>query len=80
MTESALRPDAPADRGVLLSISTLAGLILYARTGPALLDPVAGFVIAVFAMKEGIEAWHGELVEDKEIAPDLASDLGEKRT
>lgn len=49
---------------VLLSISTLMGLGLYALTGAAWLDPVAGFVIALFAIHEGREAWEGELVED----------------
>jgi divalent metal cation (Fe/Co/Zn/Cd) transporter len=49
---------------VLLSISTLAGLLLYAFTGAAWLDPVAGFVIAAFAVHEGREAWEGKLVED----------------
>lgn len=49
---------------VLLSVSTLAGLVLYTVTGAGWLDPVAGFVIAVFAVNEGREAWHGELVED----------------
>ena len=49
---------------VLLSISTLLGLGLYALTGAAWLDPVAGFVIALFAIHEGREAWEGELVED----------------
>jgi divalent metal cation (Fe/Co/Zn/Cd) transporter len=48
---------------VLLSVSTLAGLVLFQLTGAAWLDPVAGFVIAGFAVHEGIEAWHGELVE-----------------
>ena len=48
---------------VLLSISTLAGLVLYAITGAAWLDPVAGFVIALFAINEGREAWEGELGE-----------------
>jgi divalent metal cation (Fe/Co/Zn/Cd) transporter len=51
---------------VLLSISTLAGLGLYAVTGAAWLDPVAGFVIAAFAIHEGREAWEGELVEDED--------------
>jgi divalent metal cation (Fe/Co/Zn/Cd) transporter len=46
---------------VLLSISTLAGLVLYAMTGAAWLDPIAGFVIALFAINEGREAWEGEL-------------------
>lgn len=51
---------------VLLSISTLAGLALYAWTGAAWLDPVAGFIIAAFAIHEGREAWEGELVEDRD--------------
>jgi divalent metal cation (Fe/Co/Zn/Cd) transporter len=53
---------------VLLSISTLAGLTLFTLTGAAWLDPVAGFVIAAFAIHEGREAWEGELVEDHEEA------------
>ena len=48
---------------VLLSVSTLLGLGLHAVTGAAWLDPVAGFVIAAFAVHEGREAWEGELVE-----------------
>jgi divalent metal cation (Fe/Co/Zn/Cd) transporter len=48
---------------VLLSVSTLLGLVLYAWTGAAWLDPVAGFVIAAFAVHEGKEAWEGELIE-----------------
>ncbi len=49
---------------VLLSVSTLAGLVAFELTGAAWLDPVAGFVIAAFALHEGREAWEGELVED----------------
>ena len=49
---------------VLLSVSTLIGLGAYALTDAAWLDPVAGFVIAAFAVSEGREAWEGELVED----------------
>jgi hypothetical protein len=48
---------------VLLSVSTLAGLVLFQLTGAAWLDPIAGFVIAFFAVHEGIEAWRGELVQ-----------------
>ena len=47
---------------VLLSISTLAGIGLFQLTGAAWLDPIAGFVIAAFAIHEGKEAWEGELV------------------
>jgi hypothetical protein len=65
---------------VLLSISTLAGLVLFQLTGAAWLDPVAGFVIAAFAIHEGIEAWHGELVEtdddDDDHEPDLPAEGG----
>lgn len=49
---------------ILLSISTLTGVGLYQLTGASWLDPVAGFVIAAFAVHEGRESWTGELVED----------------
>ena len=49
---------------VLLSVSTLLGVGFFTLTGAAWLDPVAGFVIALFAIHEGREAWEGELVED----------------
>ena len=49
---------------VLLSVSTLVGLLIFALTGAAWVDPVAGFVIAAFAIHEGKEAWEGELVEN----------------
>ena len=45
-----------------LSVSTLAGLAGYAAFEWGWIDPVAGFVIAYFAMREGREAWEGELV------------------
>ena len=48
----------------LMSISTLLGVVLYQFTGAAWLDPVAGFIIAIFAIWEGKEAWEDELVED----------------
>lgn len=47
-----------------LSVSTLAGLVLYSLVGWTWLDSVAGFVIAYFAVREGREAWEGELVCD----------------
>lgn len=53
---------------VLLSISTLVGVGLYQLTGAAWLDPVAGFVIAAFAVHEGLQAWEGELAEDDDDA------------
>lgn len=55
---------------VLLSISTLAGVGLFQLTGAAWLDPVAGFVIAAFAVHEGREAWEGELADDDDDGDD----------
>lgn len=49
---------------VLLSVSTLLGVGLFQLTGAAWLDPIAGFVIAGFAIREGLEAWEGELLDD----------------
>ncbi|MCL2788880.1 MAG: cation transporter [Micrococcales bacterium] len=48
---------------LLMSASTLLGLVIFSLTGVAWVDPAAGFVIAVFAIREGREAWEGELVE-----------------
>jgi len=47
-----------------LSASTLLGLALYATLGWWWADPAAGFVIAAFAVKEGREAWEGDLCCD----------------
>ncbi|MGC4909523.1 cation diffusion facilitator family transporter [Streptomyces cyaneofuscatus] len=57
-----------------LSVSTFASLLAFAVFGWTWLDPVAGFVIAAFAIMEGKEAWEGELVcddgcEDGNAAP-----------
>ena len=49
---------------MLMSASTLLGLIAFSLTGAAWIDPVAGFIIAAFAIHEGKEAWEGELVDD----------------
>jgi divalent metal cation (Fe/Co/Zn/Cd) transporter len=48
----------------LLSVTTFIALLVYLFVGWTWLDPVAGFVIAIFAVIEGREAWEGELVED----------------
>lgn len=64
LSDSLILADAAETRiCVLLSISTLLGLVLDALTGATWIDPVAGFVIAVFAINEGREAWQGELDE-----------------
>lgn len=45
-----------------LSVSTFLGLAAYAAFGWTWLDSAAGFVIAYFAVREGREAWRGEIV------------------
>lgn len=47
-----------------LSVSTFLGLLAFAFFGWTWLDPVAGFVIAGFALMEGKEAWEGEVFCD----------------
>lgn len=43
-----------------LSAAVLAGLLLNSLFGWAWADPVAGLVIAVVALREGLEAWRGD--------------------
>ena len=43
-----------------LSAALLAGLVLHSALGWWWADPVAALVIAGFAVREGIEAWHGD--------------------
>ncbi|WP_138732567.1 cation transporter [Modestobacter excelsi] len=43
-----------------LSAVLLVGLLLNATLGWSLADPVAGLVIAVVAVREGVQAWRGE--------------------
>lgn len=45
-----------------LSVSTFLGLTGYALIGWTWLDSAGGFVIAYFAVREGREAWQGEIV------------------
>jgi divalent metal cation (Fe/Co/Zn/Cd) transporter len=44
-----------------LAATTLAGLVLLAAFGWWQADPVAALAVAWFAVREGREAWHGEL-------------------
>jgi divalent metal cation (Fe/Co/Zn/Cd) transporter len=50
----------------VLSVTTFLSLLLFLLLGWTWLDPVAGFVIAVFAVLEGREAWAGEHDEDED--------------
>lgn len=47
----------------LLALTTLGGVLAYSIAAWRWADPVAGFVIALFALREGAEAWHGELID-----------------
>jgi len=47
-----------------LAATTLAGLALFAAFGWWWADPVAALAVAYFAVREGREAWHGELACD----------------
>ena len=47
-----------------LAATTLAGLALFAAFGWWWADPVAALAVAYFAVREGREAWHGELAWD----------------
>jgi hypothetical protein len=44
-----------------LSVSTFAGLVGFALVGASWIDSIAGLVIAWFAVREGREAWAGEI-------------------
>jgi divalent metal cation (Fe/Co/Zn/Cd) transporter len=48
----------------LLAFATLVGLVAYAAAGWWWADPIAGFVVVFFALREGVEAWHGDLCCD----------------
>jgi Zn-dependent protease len=47
-----------------LAGTTLLGLVLFAALGWWWADPVAALAVAYFAVREGREAWHGELICD----------------
>jgi divalent metal cation (Fe/Co/Zn/Cd) transporter len=47
-----------------LAATTLLGLVLFAAIGWWWADPVAALAVAWFAVREGREAWHGELACD----------------
>jgi len=47
-----------------LAATTLLGLVLFAAFTWWWADPIAALAVAYFAVREGREAWHGELVCD----------------
>jgi divalent metal cation (Fe/Co/Zn/Cd) transporter len=67
-----------------LSAAVLIGLLLNSLFGWWWADPIAGIVIATFAVREGLEAWRGDacatsvgMIRDDPDASRLASSLGE---
>jgi len=48
----------------LLAAATLIGLLGQSLFGAWWLDPLAGLFIAAIAVREGVEAWHGDMCED----------------
>jgi divalent metal cation (Fe/Co/Zn/Cd) transporter len=47
-----------------LATTTLLGLVLFTALGWWWADPIAALAVAYFAVREGREAWHGELLCD----------------
>jgi len=54
-----------------LAATTLLGLVLFAAFGWWWADPAAALAVAWFAVREGREAWHGELICDDYCSPEL---------
>jgi len=58
-----------------LAATTLLGLVLFAAFGWWWADPIAALAVAYFALREGREAWHGELAgEDPPSHPARAAE------
>jgi divalent metal cation (Fe/Co/Zn/Cd) transporter len=64
---------SPSPIGIGLLIASVIVMPILAtmkkRVGTAWIDPIAGFVIALFAINEGREAWHSELDEHDHHSP-----------
>jgi divalent metal cation (Fe/Co/Zn/Cd) transporter len=59
---------------IYLSGTVLIGLLLNGLLGWAWADSVAALVVAVLAIREGIEAWRGDLESPFEVLEDLERD------
>jgi divalent metal cation (Fe/Co/Zn/Cd) transporter len=59
---------------IYLSAAVLLGLLLNSLLGWAWADSVAALVVAVLALREGIEAWRGDLESPFEVLEDLGHD------
>jgi len=61
---------------VYLSAAVLVGLVLNALLGWAWADSVAALVVAALAVREGVEAWRGELESPLEVLEELDAEGG----
>lgn len=62
---------------VYLSGTVLVGLLLNSLFGWSWADPVAALVIAVLAVREGLEAWRGEVESPFEVLEELNEQTGD---
>ncbi|MEJ1089544.1 cation transporter [Microbacterium sp. Mu-80] len=60
---------------IYLSGTVLIGLLLNTLFGWAWADSIAALVVAVLAIREGIEAWRGDLESPFEVLEDLDQDV-----
>lgn len=63
---------------IYLSGTVLIGLLLNSLLGWAWADSLAALVVAVLAIREGIEAWRGDLESPFEVLEDLDHDANEE--
>ncbi len=61
---------------VYLSATVLVGLVLNAAFGWAWADSVAALIVAALAIREGIEAWRGDVESPFEVLDALGEDEG----
>jgi divalent metal cation (Fe/Co/Zn/Cd) transporter len=59
---------------IYLSATVLVGLLLNSLLGWAWADSIAALVVAVLAIREGIEAWRGDLESPFEVLEELGVD------
>lgn len=63
---------------IYLSGTVLIGLVLNSLLGWAWADSIAALVVAALAIREGIEAWRGDLESPFEVLEDLDHDANEE--
>lgn len=65
---------------IYLSATVLIGLLLNSLFGWAWADSVAALVVAVLAIREGVEAWRGDIESPFEVLEDLDHDDHDEAT